>query len=219
MVHTTRYHKKKERDISVVCLFFMWQDIINSCWISSSCCSIDFFSWKMLRNKFLLQFRTFSLKYFKACWNLYIFVMSCMIFSLAHHVWDSSRNYGWVSQKVSNWKGLSLRVAIVFIESWTGEWSEVDFWRMVASTKGPSRIRVSDIRKRPIVHVIWWDPIRLLDQLKGPFRVSMSTNFTLVGPIEGAISGLNVHQFEAIYEVLELDVFVVHTLRPPSLFF
>jgi len=179
MVHTTRYHKKKERDISVVCLFFMWQDIIDSCWISSSGCSIDFFSWKMLRNKFLLQFRTFSLKYFKACWNLYIFVMSCMIFSLAHHVWDSSRNYGWVSQKVSNWKGLSLRVAIVFIESWTGEWSEVDFWRMVASTKGPSRIRVSDIRKRPIVHVIWWDPIRLLDQLKGPFRVSMSTNLRL----------------------------------------
>jgi len=42
---------------------------------------------------------------------------------------------------------------------------------------------------------------------------------TLVGPIEGAISGLNVHQFEAIYEVLELDVVLVDTLRAHSFFF
>jgi hypothetical protein len=44
------------------------------------------------------------------------------------------------------------------IHSHTGQWSKPDFGRMLASTIGPSRIRVSEIKK--------WS--RLLDIFLGP---------------------------------------------------
>jgi hypothetical protein len=53
----------------------------------------------------------------------------------------------WDKQNISNLKGLSFGVAIMSIHSCTGQWSDPNFGRMLASTIGPSSIRVPKIKK------------------------------------------------------------------------
>ena len=134
---------------------------MNCPWRFSSFFSSIFLSWKMFPKTSLFHLRTCCLKCLIFCWKQYIFVPLC-VFVVLHKWRDNSWKYGWESQIFSNLKGLSLGVAIVSTQTWTGQWSEPAFRSMLESTMGPSKRRVSKMRKRSSLHSIWWCPDLLL---------------------------------------------------------
>jgi len=99
------------------CLVLPWIMICHS--IFCIHCSRDRFSWNMSPKTVLFQIFSFCLKFFNFCWNLYMRVpwdTSTFFHQVGVFYWK----YGWVSQNISNMKGLFSGKPTISNQRWIG---------------------------------------------------------------------------------------------------